>query len=346
VLSRFASCWLPVVSRVMHVADSGSRPLNLEYARALLSSEAVLRQQASQVFRRFDSDRNGQIDRDELVGLCKTLSDQMGLAMSSYMDLGREIAKFDKSMSGGLDTAEFLELFRHLLAKAVHGGQSKPHISDDFCSDVGVEPRPSLPRSNRSFNAEYVRALMTSEALLRQEAKKSFRRFDKDGNGQVDRDELNALCDYLHSSLHLAAPISLDVGLELSRFDVEGRGGVNELQFLQLFRHLLQRALEALGAPQATRVPQATKQIEACSFAVGDEVWAPFLGDPDGRKYRALVRGFLDCDHGRAVTVRWLRPPCGLHPENYVSGSGFDDTLYTAVPMRDVQLVTTSECIE
>jgi hypothetical protein len=74
-------------------------------------------------------------------------------------------------------------------------------------------------------------------------------------------------------------------------------------------------------------------------------VWAPFLGDPSGQNYRALVRGFLDCDLGHIVRVRWLRPPCGINPEEYVCGRGFDDTQYTAVLMSDVQ-PDTLECVE
>lgn len=325
----------------MHVADSESQcPFNMEYARAVLSSEAVLRKQASQAFRHFDTDSNGQIDRDELVNLYTWLSEQMGLAVPSYLDLGREIAKFDGSTSGGLNTAEFLELFRHLLKTAVDGEQRrKQHKCDEDCHDIGDEPRPSLPRVNSRFNTKYVLALLSSEALLRQEAQKSFRMFDKDGNGLVDHDELSALCVYLHSSLRLAAPDSMDVKLALAKFDVEGRGCVDEKHFLQLFRHLLQRVLENLDTAK-TKV-----QVEVHSFAIGDEVLAPFRGDPAGQRYRALVRGFLDSDFGRTVRVRWLRPPCGLDPEEYVCGRGFDDTLYTAVFMRDVQPVTL-DCVE
>ena len=88
---------------------------------------------------------------------------------------------------------------------------------------------------------------------------------------------------------------------------------------MNLYRQLLQESLERPGA----------------TLKVGDEIWAPYLGEDSDRCYRALVT----TEGSGYVCLRWLRPPMGQRPQEYVSGHGLDDTECTRVPFDLVRRV-------
>merc|ERR1712147_308344 len=140
----------------------------------------------------------------------------------------------------------------------------------------------------------------------------------------------------MHDQLGVPMPSYVDLGRQLAQFDTDCSGGVDVEQFTCLFRHLLAEASK-LGCNSGAQIDLddliMTASASANTINVGDEVWAPFLADDSGRKYRALVRGFDEWDIGRAVSLRWLRPPADANPDQYVCAAGFDDTCFTQVPL-------------
>ncbi|CAJ1421149.1 unnamed protein product [Effrenium voratum] len=186
-----------------------------------------------------------------------------------------------------------------------------------------VSKQPSLELANLPSDPRYIRAILSSEQLLRQQALAAFGELDRDGNGQIDRDELFGLCLQLHRKLGLKLPDDIELGVQLARYDEDLSGGLDRHEFLQLYKQLLQESLARA----------------ALRLNVGDEVIVPYLGEESGRRYHALVTSVTEEGAGRRfVNLRWLRPPMGQRPKEYVSGHGLDDTEYTRVPLELVKL--------
>ncbi|CAK9105480.1 Uncharacterized protein SCF082_LOCUS49161 [Durusdinium trenchii] len=90
-------------------------PSDPRYIRAILTSEHLLRQQAFSTFMHLDLDQNGQLDRDELFGLCLALHKKLGVKLPDDVAVGLQLAKYDEDLSGGLDRNEFMKLYKQLL---------------------------------------------------------------------------------------------------------------------------------------------------------------------------------------------------------------------------------------
>lgn len=316
-------------------------PVNLKYVRAILNSEYLLQQQADSVFVRCDVNKNGQIERDELQYLCSAMHETMGLHTLDQGKLERQLKMFDADLSGTLDALEFVGLYKNLLQEVMRAAlmetppanlgeavSSKPPRSlarnvDDIVTELPSEPR-------------FLRAVLSSKLLLEEQARKVFLRCDHDVNGQIDRDELHDLCRAMHQILGLRLPDEVGVGLQLARFDTDFSGGLDRMEFLNLYRQLLKDALETMtsAGPSVELEPLDERQaIVSRQPAVGDEVMAPYLGEQSGRRYRALVSSISKSEDGvDRVGLRWLRPTAGLHPEEYVVGNGLDDTDFMCVP--------------
>eukprot|EP00928_Gymnodinium_smaydae_P003282 TRINITY_DN11178_c4_g1_i1.p1 TRINITY_DN11178_c4_g1~~TRINITY_DN11178_c4_g1_i1.p1 ORF type:complete len:378 (+),score=92.02 TRINITY_DN11178_c4_g1_i1:81-1214(+) len=88
------------------------------FVTALIGSDLVLRREAAKLFRQFDLDENGQIDRDELHLVCKDMHEKLGLPVPSGVDLGRALGRFDNDLSGALNPDQFYGLFREYLRNA------------------------------------------------------------------------------------------------------------------------------------------------------------------------------------------------------------------------------------
>lgn len=303
-------------------------PADVRFVRALLQSEELLRQQANSVFARCDLNKNGQIERDELQFLCEAMHQRIGLKMLDQIELGRRLGRFDVDFSGGLDTEEFVKLYKNLLQDAV--GESSVAVEPPVISrsrsrsrakDVPVTTSPvQLPSDPR-----YIRAILSSEHLLRQQAIQLFTQLDRDANGQLDRDELFGLCLALHQKLGVKLPDDVSVGLQLAKYDEDLSGGLDREEFVNLYKQLLKETLERCQ----------TEQRPTHAMKVGDEVLAPYLGEDSHRRYHALVTSITEDVTGQGfVCLRWLRPPMGQRPKEYVSGHGLDDTECTRVPLE------------
>jgi len=305
-------------------------PADARFVRALLQSEELLKQQAKSVFERCDLNRNGQIERDELQMLCESMHERIGLKLLNQIDLGRQLARFDDDFSGGLDPEEFVRLYKHLLQDAVgDAGEERPPTHQRSRSNLRPAAVSSGLRRALPPDPRFIRAILASEQLLQQQAGAVFVQCDRDLNGQIDRDELWGLCTALHEALGLSMQDDVTLGRRLAQFDDDSSGGLDRRQFVRLYKELLQDALRREMPSQPSR-----------RFARGDEVLAPYLGEASasGRKYHALVTSVVEVGAEVFVGLRWLRPPAGLHPEEYVCGNGLDDTLCTRVPAELVEM--------
>lgn len=197
-------------------------PADARFVRALLQSEELLQQQANSVFARCDLNKNGQIERDELQLLCEAMHQRIGLKMLDQIELGRRLGRFDVDFSGGLDSEEFVKLYKNLLQDAV--GDAEPQLSRRRSRS-----RPKVTEQSLELPSDprYIRALLSSEHLLKQQAFGVFVQLDLDGNGQLDRDELFGLCLALHRKLGVKLPDDVAVGLQLSKYDEDLSGGLD-----------------------------------------------------------------------------------------------------------------------
>jgi hypothetical protein len=312
---------------------------NLEYARAVLGSDSVLKQQAAKVFKEYDVDANGQIDRDELSALYETFHAMLRLPMPSYVDLGREVAKFDASLSGGLDKDEFIGMFKHLLQASIAEQAelptrrtSKRKSSVASSGDLSV-PSEGLPET-ASFSASD--ALDPDRFIC-----KSLPNSRKGSAWSVPSDTI-----FDDHEMRIMSTVEA-CWIPGARIDEKPRlrGELPHNRLLDSAKPVLlaapcyKEALPMISPGSGVIASHFMARNETVS--VGDEVWAPFFGDTSERKYRAVVRDLVDCNFGPGVSLRWLRPPEGTNPDQYVCGCGMDDTLFTVVPIEAVAVAKT-----
>ena len=171
----------------------------------------------TQLFRDYDKDGSGSIDRDELSAGLRAL----GLRLSRE-EVDGVMAYLDTDGGGDVDLEEFIEHFKVLRAERGYAARLP----------ADTKPQASAPVNRRTSVAERAMGRMIDHLVERKAVlTKMFREFDKDGSGTIDKEELDGAL--------------ITLGLRLSRgeldgvmafLDTDGGGGIDLERFIETFK--------------------------------------------------------------------------------------------------------------
>eukprot|EP00439_Symbiodinium_sp_Y106_P082348 s13_g21.t1 len=207
-------------------------------------------------------------------------------------------------------------------------------------------------------------ALLQSEELLKQQAKSVFERW------QIERDELQMLCESMHERIGLKLLNQIDLGRQLARFDDDFSGGLEPFTTtLMLLGMLVKngRRLTSGAGPTCGLLPCPPAyeghylQIRGLKFR--KQFDDDSSGGLDRRQFVRLYKELLqDALRREMPSRRFARGDEVLAPylgeasasgrkyhalvtsvvevgaEEYVCGNGLDDTLCTRVPAELVEM--------
>lgn len=132
------------------------------------------------MFDKFDTDKSGSIDKNELQKLLETTLKQQIAPKLYDRYVTSQLNSTDKSGDGLIQFEEFLVLYEKLYFSNELPISMKPQI--------GNKGPTISENSNTQITSKPVKQQLTEDQL--KEAEKKFKEFDKDNSGEIDRDEL------------------------------------------------------------------------------------------------------------------------------------------------------------
>eukprot|EP01119_Soliformovum_irregulare_P002905 TRINITY_DN1315_c0_g1_i1.p1 TRINITY_DN1315_c0_g1~~TRINITY_DN1315_c0_g1_i1.p1 ORF type:complete len:250 (+),score=73.95 TRINITY_DN1315_c0_g1_i1:51-800(+) len=182
-------------------------------------------------FKAYDKDGNGTLDKQELRALLETtlkrkITDKM---FESYTNL--IVSANDKNANGLIELDEFISLF------------SKIHINPELPIHMGARPgltssRPlesgsNSPKTEKGETLDQLKERVGPEVI--EEARQSFIKFDKDGSGTIDKEELKELLKQTMSKRMSDMIIRRYVDAQFALYDKDGSGHIDVDEFLALY---------------------------------------------------------------------------------------------------------------
>jgi len=199
------------------------------------------------LFRRFDADGSGALDRHEF----KACLQDAGLGLRKR-DVNRIMAQVDADDDGVVSYAEFMPLAVEVLASR--------QAADDALTEQHERERAATARAE----AALARAL--PEDHLDAELRRAFSRADVDGNGVLSRAEFRAALGLARLGL-----TKRDMNLVLAEADVDGDGNISYGEFCPVARRaLVERLSLDLLAEDAWQSEDALTQALLDGFAAWD----------------------------------------------------------------------------
>jgi len=96
-----------------------------QVAKALATSEALIRFNSTAAFKKFDSDSNGALDHNELAQALTFLHNKLRLPAPTDEQITSAITTYDSNRSGALDADQFFACFRHVIEMSAGNGSAE-----------------------------------------------------------------------------------------------------------------------------------------------------------------------------------------------------------------------------
>jgi len=176
----------------------------------------------TKIFRDYDKDGSGSIDRDELSAGLRAL----GLRLSRE-EVDGVMAYLDTDGGGDIDLEEFLEHFKQI---RVERGFAARLTEEKKSAAAAARAPPAAHRpstTSRKAMARMIDHLVERKAVLT----KMFREFDKDGSGTIDKEELNGALTAL--GLRFNAD---EIQGVMDYLDSDGGGDIDLQEFIEHFK--------------------------------------------------------------------------------------------------------------
>jgi len=112
-----------------------------EHVATLLSSPPMFKHACDEHFKKFDANKNGSLEFDEVVALTNSLYDTFGLQPPSDETLLAFFTKSDTNKDGSLSESEFRKFFESFLRHAFFDTNKLRKIVEDSSSKGRVAPK-------------------------------------------------------------------------------------------------------------------------------------------------------------------------------------------------------------
>jgi len=195
------------------------------------------RQKLQTLFKKFDKDNNGSLDKNELralleEALSRNLSD---LLFSKYIEL--QFNASDKDYNGVIDFKEFVSLY------------SKVYLNPELPISMGTKHTGTKAALETGVGAPKVekREISLSEEEL-QKARDKFNEFDADKSGYIDKQELKNLLKVTIGKHMGEGMVNRYVDSQFQMWDRDENGKIEFSEFIQLYAHLYNNK-DAPGVP-------------------------------------------------------------------------------------------------
>ncbi|KOU24145.1 hypothetical protein ADK52_14490 [Streptomyces sp. WM6372] len=156
----------------------------------------------------FDSDRDGRLDKSDVIGLSDRLAESLGYAPDAVAGLRTSLAdlwdavfhKMDKNDDGAVDRQEFRAAFRARIVTDQNRIWERIRNMSNAWTELGDRDGDGM-----LTREEYTSLLHGMFRLPRETFDEAFNQLDVDGDGQLSRDEISsAMKEYYTSEKHSA----------------------------------------------------------------------------------------------------------------------------------------------
>ncbi|WP_030192361.1 EF-hand domain-containing protein [Streptomyces sp. NRRL S-87] len=156
----------------------------------------------------FDSDRDGRVERSDVLAVSDQLAESQGLAPDAVAELRGSLAelwdavfqKMDRDDDGAVDRQEFRAAFRARIVTDQNRIWDRIRNLSNAWTEIGDRDGDGMLSRD-----EYTSLLHGMFRLPRQAFDDSFTALDRDGDGRLSRDEISsAMKEYYTSQDHAA----------------------------------------------------------------------------------------------------------------------------------------------
>jgi len=192
-----------------------------------------------EIFRKYDTDKNGTLEENELLPLVKEAFVKSDAVTPDLIKKHARTLMFkhDKDKSGHIDFEEFVSLYHALL--------EEPELPINVRMQIKQQDAKFVPGGSgiKFERPEYV---FTEQE--KQDAWVLFQKFDKDKSGTIEKGELKELLKEKMGKRTSEAILSRYVDSHFSEFDKQGTGSISKTEFLKLYKKLYCNPPKPAGA--------------------------------------------------------------------------------------------------
>eukprot|EP01111_Echinosteliopsis_oligospora_P015688 TRINITY_DN627_c0_g1_i1.p1 TRINITY_DN627_c0_g1~~TRINITY_DN627_c0_g1_i1.p1 ORF type:complete len:240 (+),score=71.02 TRINITY_DN627_c0_g1_i1:67-786(+) len=190
-----------------------------------------------QAFDKYDDDKNGTISKAELrllldETLHRKVSDRL---FGSYLEL--QFNATDKDFNGVIDFDEFKSLYSKVFLN--------PELPISMKPKAGAKPAP-LESGTNSPKLKRQESILSEDDIA--DARVQFKKYDKDGSGTIDREELKELLLVTMGKKMSAMMVQRMVDAQMQLADKDGSGEIDFDEFLTVYNKIIASSKAEAGA--------------------------------------------------------------------------------------------------
>jgi len=166
----------------------------------LLLNDSTLREISDALFKKYDRDHSGHLDKREVDLAVNDLLRRLRIPAPPGVS-SQAIKFFDKDKSGTIDREEFFLIVKKAMELSGASGKHREIDLSDF-SDLEIADDVG----GQEMTASYAKALLASPNLLKQLCSFYFTEYDRNGNAQLEIREVEEVTMNLRRSLGVPMP--------------------------------------------------------------------------------------------------------------------------------------------
>jgi len=267
------------VGRRSSVSVATDLKFSTEWAAQVIDSPQVLDFFVKKYYARFDSSGSGKLAWSEVLGLSRTLGENLGVTLEEDT-VASHYSQADVRKDGVLSTQEFKVFFQNMLRTYIAEAPIQPRsAASDAGSRRTLRDDPCAAQQLMQSN-DWLRLLLENPAMRSFVCKQWFDRYDRNANGHMEWEETKELATRLAEELRIPSFDANALMVLFSQADRSRSGYISHEEFEKFFGKALTKALELRGAP--TGAENKFEQLKFRFPEVPENVLQNILQECDG----------------------------------------------------------------